>query len=416
MDADKTRVYLERSKSSPINVWLDKDGSLSPHDPLLQVIPHTTDRLKALAVEGSPGNIQAITAHLCRPAPFLDFLSIDGGCAFEPERNPMVATALFNGDLSSLHVFSLQSVRTELPWRNMVNLTSFTLCHILPADVSIGRLLDFFESAPHLHKIQLYSATPTSGTQDGRLVSLACLKSMAIAGKDPSSLLLDHLLIPIGAKLTISMDSRGFLIEDRLPRSLNNLRNLSNFTKINLRLCGSPRMRFTGPNGRVSMYSFPPAANITHLVLESLARFDTSKTEQLKIFHGNPSSMIAPYRALFSMGNLRGLTLAQCGNPYFINALHPAFLTSDVVVCPKLEELVLILRPYEDVNFNIECVISMAAARASRGSKLKSVRIVNWDELTTLEAWNLRRHVLHVECGPGVDVANDDSDSSDGED
>jgi len=87
--------------------------------------------------------------------------------------------------------------------------------------------------------------------------------------------------------------------------------------------------------------------DITHQAFESLARFDTSKTEQLEIFHGNPSSMIAPHQALFSMGNLRSLTLSQCKNPFaFISALHPTFLTSDVAVCPKLEELVLIFRSY----------------------------------------------------------------------
>jgi len=250
VDADKTRVYLERSKSSLINMWLDKDGSLHPHDPLLQVIPHAADRLKALAIEGAPGNIQDITVHLCRSAPSLDFLSIDGGCEFQPERNPVLAVALFNGDLSSLRVFYLLSVRTELPWRNMVNLTSFRLCHMLPVDVSIRHLLNFFESAPRLRKIQLHFATPTSGAQDGRLVSLACLKSMIIFGDDPSSLLLNHLLIPIGANLTTQTNVRGSLIEDYLPRSLDNLRNLSDFTKINLRLDEySPRMRFTGPNG-----------------------------------------------------------------------------------------------------------------------------------------------------------------------
>jgi len=157
--------------------------------------------------------------------------------------------------------------------------------------------------------------------------------------------------------------------------------------------------------------------DITHLVFESLARFDTSKTEQLKIFHGNPSSMIAPHQALSPMGNLRSLTLSQCKNPFaFINALHPTFLTSDFVVCPKLEELVLIFRSYEDRDFNIERVISMAAARASKGSKLKSLRIMNWEEPTPFEAWGLRRNVSHVECSPEVDVVDDDSDSSDEED
>ena len=38
-DADKTRVYLECSRSSPINMSLDREDDLYLPDPFLQVIP-----------------------------------------------------------------------------------------------------------------------------------------------------------------------------------------------------------------------------------------------------------------------------------------------------------------------------------------------------------------------------------------
>ena len=416
-DADKTRIYLERSKSSPIELWLDREDDLHPHDPLLQVIPHATGRLKSLSVEGAPWNIQDITAHLSRPAPLLEFLSIDGGCGFEPEHNPVLETTLFNGDLSSLHEFHLECVRTELPWRNMVNLTSFMLCHMLPpADVSVERLLDFFGSAPRLRKIELYFATPTPGAQNNRLVSLACLKWMAITGNQPSSLLLDHLLIPVGAKLRTEMGFSGSLIEDHLPRSLDNLRNLSNFTKINLDV-GEYRslMRFTGPNGRVLMVPTTlPGVDLTCPVLESLARFDTSKTERLEILCSNPRSRDLPLQALLPMENLHTFTLSQCKNPYaFIRALHPN--SSDVVVCPKLEELVLDVRCDGCEDFDVESVIAMVAARATRGRKLKSVRIADWGILTPIEEWKFGKYTSRVEYGPEVDVVIEGNDGSDEE-
>ena len=83
----------------------------------------------------------------------------------------------------------------------MVNLTSFIPSYAPPGVVSVKRLLEFLENAPYLEEVGLYSVTPTTDTQNGRLVSLACLKSIDIDDDKPSSLLLDHLLIPVGAKL-----------------------------------------------------------------------------------------------------------------------------------------------------------------------------------------------------------------------
>ena len=45
-DVEKTRVYLERSKSSPIKVWLDRDYVLFLHDPFLQIVPRAVGRLE----------------------------------------------------------------------------------------------------------------------------------------------------------------------------------------------------------------------------------------------------------------------------------------------------------------------------------------------------------------------------------
>ena len=62
----------------------------------------------------------------------------------------------------------------------MTNLTSFIPDNMPLGGVSVGQFLDLFESAPRLREIQLISATPTSGAQDGRLVSLACLTELSL--------------------------------------------------------------------------------------------------------------------------------------------------------------------------------------------------------------------------------------------
>jgi len=129
-------------------------------------------------------DMQVITSHLSHPAPLLEHLSIS--CYSSPRhRYPALPSTLFNRDLSSLRKLRLENVRTELLWRNMVDLTSFTLSYTPPEAVSIGQLLDFFESASYLEKIKFHFAT--TSVQNGRLVSLAYLKRIHIDGDGPSS-------------------------------------------------------------------------------------------------------------------------------------------------------------------------------------------------------------------------------------
>jgi hypothetical protein len=413
LDEDKTRVYLERSKSSPINLVLVRNGGLPPRDPFFQIIPHAIGRLKTLYAKGTPEHLQDITAQLSQPAPLLETLAIHGGCESEPHRSPVLPSTLFGGDLSSLRNLCLISVRTELPWRNMVNLTSFILSDMPPGEVSAGQVLGFFEAAPHLREAEFHSTTLAADAQNKRLVSPTCLERMELIDCDSSSLLLNHLLIPAGTELTIQAESLGSLIEDHLPRSLDNLRNLSNFTTIQLRLDRwSPRIRFSGPNGQVSMIAAAHGIDPACLVLESLARFDTSKTERLKIKRGDPLSSDFPYRAFLPMKDLRTLTLCRCVKPdTFISALYPNTSSSEAVVCPKLVELALVLRADGEV-FDIKGIIGVAAARASMGAKLKSVRIVGQDGFVETDVLELKKHVLRVEYGPEVDGTDDSSDGS----
>ena len=65
------------------------------------------------------------------------------------------------------------------------------------------------------------------------------------------------------------------------------------------------------------------------------------------------------------------------------------------MVCPKLEEFGLVLHPHETES-HITSVIEMAAARASRGEKLRTVRIVDGRDGATFDVSELRKHVWNV--------------------
>jgi len=418
VDADKTRVYLERSGSSRINLRLRRGLGLPSLDTFLQIISQAIGRLKSLSVSTDPGDLQDIISHLFHPAPLLETLDIDGGCYDEPQYNPVLASTIFNGDLSSLRRLHLECVRTELPWKNMVNLTSFTLNSSSVGN--FGQLLDFFESAPHLRKIGLLFTTLISGGENGRLVSLDHLEKMEIIDCGPPSILLDRLVIPVGAKLVSQPDLDTFIIEDHVPRSLDNFKNLSSIAKIHLHLEGFQPLfvRLSGPYGQFCIMAMqidiPPGP-----ALESLARFDTSKTRRLRIdCSSGPLSRDPPYRALLAMKNLRTLVLSRWAGLLcaFMDALNPNTSLSKEVACPSLEELVFVhhLWKDDDDEFNIQTVIEMAAARASRGVKLGTVK--DQAELDPVDVLELRKHVSHVEYGPGVDLYEDKSDDSDVED
>jgi hypothetical protein len=81
-------------------------------------------------------------------------------------------------------------------------------------------------------------------------------------------------------------------------------------------------------------------------------------------------------------------------------------MSSQVVVCPKLEQVVLVLL-FE--TFDIRNFTEMAIARASRGKKLRSVIVDGKDAPDPEAVLELRKHVWNVEYGLGLGAANNGS-------
>ena len=140
---------------------------------------------------------------------------------------------------------------------------------------------------------------------------------MEIGGGCGPSVLLDHLLVPVGAELKMGVNLLNSPIREDLPRSLDNLKNSSNSTAIKLYLSEFDlRVEFSGPSGQVEMIATTYREDWTGLVFEPLARVDASGTEWLGIDRGNPLSENSVNRALLPMADLGTLTLFEC------NSLH----------------------------------------------------------------------------------------------
>ncbi|KAF9789194.1 hypothetical protein BJ322DRAFT_1041462 [Thelephora terrestris] len=387
--AEKARTYIERSKSSPVNVTLSLNGKLSPHHIFFQVIPRTTGRLKSLTMHGPSEYPKDVADHLSNPEPLLECL--------EMNKFTTPISGLFAGDLSSLRNLRLSHLNIELSWRNMTNLTSVRL-HTISPPIPVAQLLDCFEGAPLLRTIRLTDAISTSDTQDDRLISLASLKTMKINGRAPCAPLFDHLSIPVGTKLDIISKSFDPSYENIFPGSPGNLKNLVNFTTVGFQFkTGLSSARFSGPNGDLLMTSELPEADIS-TALEYLDRLDSSATEQLVIVGGGSLPADVVHRVLRSMQDLRTLKIHKGEHQYtFIDSLTPQPQPSSVVVCPRLEGLSLTPCRNEEKSA-IQSMIRMAASRASRGAKLETIKIMRARGKFDLEdVLELEEHVLRME-------------------
>ena len=410
VDSNKTRVYIERSRSSPLEVSLyEYKIPCYNMGAFLRVVPHI-DRVDSLTIEGGGFALQNLATYFSRPIPLLKDLTIYIQC----RSPPTLSAKLFNGDLSSLCKLTLAGVTLHIPWQNLPNLTAFTLHHVGEGEISVTRLLDFFSNAPLLNKIELSAIPETSDASLGRVVSLPSLKTFVIfADSMYSSILLNHLCIPAGALLHVKFDFPGEdpQLQEVLPKSSENLRNTLHITSAYLEF--SPdrcSVRLNGPSGELCMCGLQPNWSVPPLVvpqrrfLLSLDYFDLSRVQRLVVtayeYPGleeiDASSL---HHILQITKGLRTLLLNQCNNLPFIFALDPSKNTSKHVLCSKLKNLVV----YNDYQepFNIPDLVNMAKERASNGAKLYSITLVIRGELLYEEdVLKLKEHVVHVECRP----------------
>lgn len=411
LDVDKTRTYIERSRTSPLEIFLEREPGRTHtylDDAFSLVIPHI-HRVKLLQVctAAFPDALQHFRCH----TPLLEGLYIE----INDPRSPVLDNTFFNGDLSSLRSLSLHRVTTLLPWDNLANLTFFYLASCTQRDNFATQLLDFFDSAPLLEKVTLMSSTPKlSSVPPGRIVSLPHLRKLIIMARPAPSIILNHLSIPTGASLILQFSSRGGKSPffDYLPNISPNLGNLAHITAVNLYFGDVKCARLNGPSGGIHLSaSWEHRRSVSSyttddIILRSLDTPIFPTTQRLavsKYKHPRPAEITKcpVFRTLSSAPDLRALTLAECNSLPFIHALDPEKYPHELVLCPKLEELIFDTNPRHLMHLHTKDLISMTKNRASKRAKLLSIIIVGLDESERGgEALKLREHVTHVEYRP----------------
>ena len=399
VDLDKTNVYIQRSRGSPLEIC---PTGCHHHDALLLTLP-LTGRLKALTISGSHF-ILRLTKHFGSQAPLPEKLDIQVRSA----RPAPTKGSIFGGNLSSLRELRLYAVLTNLPWENLTNLTTFEFHQVPGVKISVTQLLDFFERAPLLRAIVLVDSLP--GSSDApykRVVSLPHLRLLRINARQPHSILLNHLHIPIDTLVTLEfkLNHNSTPISHYFPTPLDNLNNISHITSIDLSFNSGVAMRLKGPSGGLRVLgtwinggSPPPVLDLR--LLRSLNEFPISTTETFAITLHDGSAdpkteESGTYQTLLLMSNLRILTLIDCIDLVFV--LNPGRNTPNVVVCPKLEELILYVQEGREESC-IDGLLEMVKERTSRGVELSTIVVVCRRELIPVEkAFGLRKYVEHVE-------------------
>ena len=403
-NVDKTRVYIERSRSSPLEVHIGDSSEAPSH----LVVPHI-GRLKTLYVRTTSSSVPpALVEHFSCHLPLLEKLTIESAYDYLPP----LPDELFDGDLSSLRELSLDGVLPPLPRKDMSNLTTLALCDMPMDGFHLTRLLNFFDSAPRIRYIDLRTSIPgSSDVPAERVVSLPHLKKFETNAQPTQSTLLNHLSIPAGASLTqeFYFGREEPPIQMCLPKSSDSLLNLSHITTVNLSFGPYQRfLRLHGLSGELRVLGRGKCEKANYAVvdqlLRSLGRFDLSRNRRLVVeqCHArspSPGSIAecATYQTLNSLKDLYSLTLIRCGNLLFFLILDPGTNPSTTVLCPKLKEITLYIKGPDDLP--VDELLKMAEERASRGAKLSVITIVSTGTLAPKrDVFQLRKHVSRVKC------------------
>ena len=400
-DVDKTRTFIQRSKSSPLDICARNiDDETYLDDALSLVIPHVP-RLRSLSFysDAIPDTLRNFSCH----TPLLEDLEIH---ISSPDTHTL-DIPLLNGDLPSLRNLSLSADTIRLPQKNTSNLRVFNLS-CARGGVTVTQILDFLESSPLLQKIGIVDSIPdSSDAPPERIVPLRHVETLSITA-DTANYIFKHLRIPFGASLRIWAAFRGEAspLLEYFRGTSPNTGNLSCITAANF--CFEPnvkRAKLSGPSGSFCLSGWwdsltIPSTTMDDRIIHSVGPRILSTTERLMISdylrHDITNIEQWPiFQTLLSTKNLQTLVLSRCENRLFISALNPEKNSSGIVLCPGLKKFTLFVESWGLTND----VVDMAKKRALRGAKLSSITIVSFGApVPETDVLELGEHITQVEC------------------
>ena len=116
----------------------------------------------------------------------------------------------------------------------------------------MNQILDFLESSPLLHTIELEHSIPnSSGAPPERIITLGHLKTLKITAHTVHRIV-EHLHIPVGASVGVwaRFTGEAFQLLEYLWGTSPNIKNLSYISAVNLCFTSSTKhAKLSGPSG-----------------------------------------------------------------------------------------------------------------------------------------------------------------------
>lgn len=382
---EETRVYLRRSQSSPLHIELRAtEGSCYLEGALALVAPHI-HRISSITLRGGYSLLRDFSRHFSSIpiAPALELLRI----RLEADPIPALDDGIFPAQLPLLRELCLSGITLHPRWQNLQNLSTLSLgggwiSGEHTNTPSITQLLDTFEQAPSLRKVEIFSAPSSSDTPASRVVHLARLEKLVLCtDRNSPSILLEHLGIPRLARLLLEFEFDGdeSPLPWALPGTTRHLQNINHINSIYLSLHDTHFvLRLTGPSGGLEIYGYQEdTPSYANRILRSLSFFPLSTIHQLAVTYRFPmdaTTQNSLVRLLEAMKGLRTLLLRGDPGPC-IRALKN---DPERVACPNLENLIL-----SQDYVTIADLDHLGGFDSSSGASFPSVRVISQDDTVT---------------------------------
>jgi hypothetical protein len=379
-DLDRTFTYLERSKSTPIDV---KISSRSPKDLEIfkHLAPHIT-RARSLIIDGSHLDVPAISHLLRSPVPSLQHLQIDSHEC--PIRLP--------DDFLGQQALSLRSVNfsgIRLTFESsfpLPNLTEFKLS--LPkgaGPIHMSALLRFFSASSQLQKIRINTGHEVlQGIAPDQVVSLESLVEFDCACK-PAGRILPCLRLPRLKRLRVYLSlgsGQGPTLADLLPFDGRIL--IMGTTK--MLYCSdtwSHRIELSGKGVYVSLtVSTPGPTSVDWFSDETYVPLGQIEDLTVEGRYGSATADF-PINAFKDLGVLRVIPWNEQFAEDFLLLLYPGV----VIPCQSLREIRYTYRQ------PLGPLINLARERKRAGHQLVSVWLLIVRGFDENRAEELREHV-----------------------
>lgn len=379
------KLCLERSKTVPIDVHLRFDPA---HDLFTTIQPHASRIRDLTVIIEFPSWKISIRSFVDLPAPILQSLKLQVST-----RSPPYFPLLFRDHTPSLKHLTIEGYSLPPPANHFVNLVRLDLRNDVHRLVPMSRFLDALESNPGLLHLTVSFAGPKSDDIDPTWNRVVRLDSVQLVDLHEcfAKLLLGHLMLSSGTELVIYNSSRllpqrggSTVVEDMLPESLTNLRNLQNLDVLGIARRGRYDWEIAGgrkghgaktsvsithdADGRTS--STGPPSFFPLLVVEVHELW--LKKVTIEYFDFDAAEFVVDLRRTFSaLPALQTLVLLQCRADCIFQALQP---NEDHIPCSSLTALV-IYDPFEIDDFGDAELIDLACARKQYGAPLKRISL-----------------------------------------